>query len=143
MNKYWLLEPEVAGGIGPGSLLDARVHPPKVTKLEHEFEVWLGDDLLETFPCYIVTARLAEALTTGRMTGFALEDVQVVLSSQFRGLYPNRVVPEFRWLKISGTPGIHDFSMSPDHRLVVSDAALTVLKRFQLAHCEIEERGLA
>ena len=45
--KYFQLEPEVAGGFGPNSILDPKVRPPRVTKFNYEFDVWLGDPVLE------------------------------------------------------------------------------------------------
>ncbi len=60
--RYFYIEPEVSGELGEGTLMDTTVHPPKVEKLNYEFSSWLGDDLIESFPCYIVSERLAERL---------------------------------------------------------------------------------
>lgn len=77
MSDFWSLEPEVAGELGDESVLDTTVHPPRVFKLQYRFIGWLGDDLLETFPCYIVTESLASALLSARLTGFELDEVEL------------------------------------------------------------------
>src|SRR3954454_10828086 len=59
---YFALEPEVAGQLGDTTMLDTSVHPPVIQRLEYRFDGWLGDDLLESFPCFVVTERLANEL---------------------------------------------------------------------------------
>ena len=39
--KYYVLEPEVAGGLGENSIVDHSVVPFQVTRLHYEFEGWL------------------------------------------------------------------------------------------------------
>ena len=84
------------------------------------FDGWLGDDLLESFPCFILTERLANELER-KVTGFSLDDVTVSTSDQFEDLYPGRVLPAFCWLKVSGQPLIDDFYLGPDHVLYVRE----------------------
>lgn len=45
--KFYSLEPEVAGSLGPGTVMDTAVHPPRVHKLHYESDGWSGDDILE------------------------------------------------------------------------------------------------
>jgi hypothetical protein len=61
-GERWVLCPEVAAELGGNTVMDAFAHPPKVSRLHLRFMGWLGDDLLETFPCFLVTSRLAKAL---------------------------------------------------------------------------------
>jgi hypothetical protein len=133
---FTILEPEVAGGWGPRTVADRSVHPPRVERLHYEFAGWLGDDLLESFPCYVVTPSLAEALGAAQCTGFSLDDVLVTSTEEFRELYPGRKLPAFRWLKVHGVAGTDDFGHASDFRLVVSSRALAVLDEFQLQHAE-------
>jgi putative Mn2+ efflux pump MntP len=56
--KWYVVEPEVAGGFGPNSILDPSVRPPLVTRFNYEFDVWLGDPILEAIGCFIVTQSL-------------------------------------------------------------------------------------
>jgi len=136
--EYWILEPEVAGGLGEGTLMDRRTHPPTVSRLHYAFQSWLGDALLTTFPCYIVTERVRQALARRAATGCAFDEVQVTTEYPFDELHPGRRLPPFTWLKITGRAGVDDFGLSADHRLVVSSRALGCLREFQLAHCQIE-----
>lgn len=138
MTNFWSLEPEVAGALGDGTKIDTSIHPPRVRTLEYVFMGWLGDDLLEAFPCYIVSEILGDALVFARLTGFQLDGVEVVISEAFAEMYPARCIPNFRWLKVTGTVGIDDFGLSDDHRLVVSDAALRLLQQRTLSHCDVE-----
>ena len=66
---YFLLSPEVAGGLGPNTMMNRMVHPPEVSRLHYEMEGWLGDELLESFPCFIVTQRVADAIQDAHLTG--------------------------------------------------------------------------
>lgn len=137
MSEQFVLEPEVAGGWGPQTRADTSVHPPIVHVLHHEFEGWLGDDLLETFPCYLVTERLGESLHSAQLTGFNLGPVQVTASEAFSQLHPHTALPSLKWLQISGSVGRTDFAISPEHQLIVSARALGILRSHQLKHCEV------
>ena len=74
---FYYLEPEVAGGFGEDTVVSAASHPPVVTRLEYKFEGWLGDEILETFPCFIVTEAVASEITKLNLTGFSLDSVKV------------------------------------------------------------------
>ncbi|WP_231570837.1 hypothetical protein [Vibrio jasicida] len=65
MSQY-LIEPEVPGGFGKNTLGRFDVHPPIVEKLHLEFDGWQGDDLLEAFPCFLVSEHLATALVASK-----------------------------------------------------------------------------
>ena len=136
--KYFILQPEVAGGLGEHTVMDTTVHPPVVSRLHYEFGGWLGDDLLESFPCYIVTARLKEALVEAGVSGCTFDAVEVSKSDDFKELYPDRELPQFFWLKVHGRPGVNDCGSTPEAQLVVSELCLQTTKTFNLAHCDIE-----
>jgi hypothetical protein len=128
--KFFYFEPEVAGSIGPKSDLDNSVWPPRIGKLQYVFDGWLGDAILESFPCFIVTDVAAQSLLRDGLTGFELDDVEVSASEVFQELNPGLELPVFRWLKITGKPGVDDFGSSTDHRLVVSEKATQCLLPF-------------
>jgi hypothetical protein len=136
---YYALEPEVAGHLGDHTVVDRSVHPPLVHRLHYEFDGWLGDDLLESFPCFIVTKGLSEQLAKSELSGFRFDQVDVSKSDLFEEIHRVREMPEFAWLKIVGRAGADDFGLSPDHRLVVSQRALDVLKVVKLDNCDTEE----
>jgi hypothetical protein len=57
---YFVLDPEAAGGFGPATTGDLRARPPLLEKFNYEFDVWLGDPLLEAVSTFIVTDRFRE-----------------------------------------------------------------------------------
>jgi hypothetical protein len=137
--KFYILEPEVAGGFGKNTIIDNSVFPPIIHKLNYQLDGWLGDDLLESFPCYIVTEGIKEMLELIQPSGFIFSDVEITKSDQFRELYPNRKIPKFYWLKIHGKAGYDDFGISDENTLVVSEKVLELLKKFKIDNCDIEK----
>jgi hypothetical protein len=133
----WVVSPEVAGELGEHTEMDSSVHPPSVSRFHHRFEGWLGDELLEAFPCFLVSSDLASALEEARLAGFCLDTVEVSVSPEFLEL-SSTPLPEFRWLKITGEDRDADFRLTLDSRLEVSSRALEVLKKFRLDHALIE-----
>jgi hypothetical protein len=136
--QYFYVEPEVAGGFGPHTVLDPTVHPPAVEKLHYEFDGWLGDAIVESFPCFIITTVAANAIMAVGMTGLRTDDVEVSASDEFQDNYGNRALPPFVWLKVDGVAGVDDFGIAADRRLVVSENALRVLSQHGIQHARIE-----
>lgn len=135
---YYELAPEVAGQMGENTLLDSSVHPPEVSKLHYEFDGWLGDDLLETFPCYIVSAALRADIEASVPPQFyEFDQLEVTKSELFMELHPKKELPRFFWLRVKGRAGLDDFGMTESSRLVVSDSAMNVLSAHNLSHCEV------
>lgn len=135
MTQYYVVEPEVAGGWGKNTVCTRTPgKPPVVHKLHYQFDGWLGDELLESTPCYIVTERLANEIGRAQLSGLRLDEVEVTASDQFTGLYPNRQLPKFVWLKVEGKAGQDDFGIAPGLRLVVSERALQLLKGVGISH---------
>lgn len=138
MREYFLLHPEVAGELGPATLMDASSHPPAVSLLEYQFANWLGDDLVESYPCYIVTQRLADALTEGQFEGLSFHALSVSVHPEFEDFTRIDELPTFLWMKVAGSAGRDEFGLSDSGSLVVSQTALNILRAFTLDHCDIE-----
>ena len=136
--KFYYLEPEVAGELGEKSILDTSQHPPIVKKLHYIFSGWLGDDFLETFPCYIVTTQLSNEIKKENLTGVLFDTLEISKSIQFEEIYPDRKLPEFVWLKPIGKCCVDDFSIGNDNKIVVSERALNIIKKYSINNCEIE-----
>jgi hypothetical protein len=66
------LDPHVAGELGEATELDPSTHPPIVRALEYVLDAPDADDLIESFPVFLVSASLAGALENADLTGFAL-----------------------------------------------------------------------
>lgn len=130
MKPFYVIEPEVAGGWGAKTIFAKT--PEKnvvVQRLHFEFDGWLGDELLESTPCYIVTERLARDMRDARLTGVAFDKVEITKSPQFKSRHPGRYLPPFVWLKVNGTPGLDDVGIAPGRKFVVSGRALNVLQQ--------------
>ena len=136
--KYYFVEPEVAGELGEKTILDSSTHPPRVDKLHYKFSGWLGDAILESFPCVIVTKAASDVLKESGITGVQFAEVETSISAEFREMYPQRKLPSFKWLRITGTPGKDDFGIADDLRLVVSEKALDLLRPLGIEHALVE-----
>jgi len=138
--EYYKLYPEVAGGFGENAVLaDPHARPPLVTRFHYEFYGWSGDPLLTTVVCFIVVESLKKNILALEATGVTFGDVEVSTSEEFEELYPNVKLPKFVWLRVSGKAGKDDFGLSSDHRLVVSQRILDLLKDAGMSHCDISE----
>jgi hypothetical protein len=137
MYKY--LEPEVAGEIGTDTILDNSVHPPIVTFLHFHFTGWLGDDILETFPCFIMSERLKNSIEEKKIKGISFDFVKVTKSDDFVMTSINEHLPTFYWAKMNGSFGIDDFVIAKDFRLLVSDKAYEVICEFNITNALIED----
>jgi len=156
MAELFLLHPEVAGEWGDGTEVTNREElqsgaskVPAISKLEYAFDGWLGDELLESFPCFIVTDSLANDLAAAKLVGLEFGEVKVSKTDTFKELYPRKKLPVFKRLLPKGkvvlsgekvkTWSGKDLSLTESAELVVSAAALAVLKKHQLENCKIEE----
>lgn len=138
-RTYKVIEPAVAGELGIETELDTTAHPPIVEKLHFEFYGWPGDDLIESFPCFLVTELLKERIEKNRFTGIIFESAKITKSENFTLLYPSVQLPKFYWAKISATNLQGDFSIGSDFRLIVSESAFNVLIQFNLKNALIGE----
>ncbi len=140
-GKFYVLEPEVPAGLGERTVIaDRSVHPPIIAKLHLEFMGWMGDDLMECFPCFLITEKLAKALEKEFPDGYELDEVLVDISDEYDELHPATELPKIHWLKINGQAGIDDFGTCPkSQRLVISKKVLNLLKKHNFNHCDIED----
>lgn len=117
--------------------MDRTTHPPVVTELHLLLDDWLGDDLLEVYPCHIVTERLAEKLRASQLTGFSIDPMFVTRSEEFLSLPEPPSVPPLYWLRVYGTM-VDDFAVVANpHALSLSSRALSLIRVFTLNNAEI------
>ncbi|WP_336704356.1 hypothetical protein [Chryseobacterium indologenes] len=135
---YRLIEPEVAGGLGEKTEIDNTFFPPIVKYLHYEFEGWLGDDLVESFPCYIVTERLRKGIESKQLSGISFDQVLVSKSETFLELYPDRQLPNFFWAKINGESNRDDFFITEKNGLAISERAYSLLKGYNIDQADVE-----
>jgi len=139
MDRFFSLEPEVAGGWGDRTDADTSVHPPVVSHLHYEFHGWLGDELVESFPCYLVTEALGTTISRAGLSGCSLSRAEVTCSQDFTELQPDTKLPAFKWLRISGIAGQSDLGLSSEHLLVISEQALQVIGTHSISNCAVAE----
>ncbi|NIG55638.1 hypothetical protein [Chitinophaga sp. Cy-1792] len=134
------LTPEVPGGLGPNTIIDKPGHPPIIKHLHFQFADWLGDDLIESFPCFLVTESMYHRLLDNNISGItANKNVEFSFYDIFYDLNPDgKSVPEFIWINIS-SDGNDDFYIDKEKYLNVSQKALHVLKEGNLRYCKIAE----
>jgi hypothetical protein len=151
--KYFYLEPEAVGEIGERTIMDPSFHPPIVTKLHWVVDHWIGDVLVELFPCWIVTAAAMKQIKLAELTGMSIDDVEVTVSDQFHEFHPSRGLPKFVWMKVEGLPGRDDFGVPKGFkvtgsekpysgrrfRLAVSRRAIDLLRRLGISHATVED----
>jgi hypothetical protein len=139
-THFFALNPEVAGSLGDNTVMDYTKVPYRVVSLEYCFDDWLGDDLLESFPCYIVTDRLKTAIEGEGFTGCYFDDVTITRSELFKEIRGTMSLPIFHWLRVTGSAGSDDFGISEEApRLIVSGRALACLKKHSMVHCQIHD----
>jgi hypothetical protein len=137
--NYFEIEPEVAGSWGENTDADVSVHPPRVRNLHYKFDGWLGDSILESFPCFIVTSVAAAELEINNLKGFRLAPVEISTSETYREIYGDKKLPPFKWLQVDGEAGTQDFGLHDNNILVVSCLALEILQKIGIKNCEIKE----
>lgn len=137
--NYHILDPEVAGTLGPRTKMDTTIHPPVVRTLHFEVDAWLGDDIVQSFPCYLVSLGLKAKLEKLKPTGVVFASAEVTASDNFEELKHGRNLPNLSWMKIKGVPGIDDLGLTTGARLVVSDRVLREMKLLNFDHCEVKK----
>lgn len=154
----YLLEPEVSGGHGEKTIygeqkdIQQKGISGKVLFLHYEFDGWLGDEILESTPCFIITENLEQDLSKVFQLDYLIEDCIISTSEEFRELYYNKELPKFSRFKPVGTVLVenenykdwsgHHFCLSQKGELVVTEEALSVLKQHSLNYCEITDLTL-
>ena len=134
---FFYIEPEVAGGIGPKSETYREGGKLVVTRLNYEFDGWLGDAVLESTPCFVASDDARQMIEKAALSGVAFGVVEITRSGIFDDLYGARELPQFHWMIIDGQPNADDFGLAKDLRLVVSERALNVLKCAGVDHAEV------
>lgn len=122
MTDYVLIESVVLGGFGElTEMIDPRTRPPSIARLHYELAEWTGDELFESVSTYVVTARLADFLSSRGYEGLTFDDVLVTLSPEAE-LSPlaDMALPPFRWMKVSGAAAEGDIGLGRAGDLVVA-----------------------
>lgn len=117
--------------------MDTSTHPPVVTDVEYLLDAPVEADLIESFPVFLISVALAEALTSAGLSGFELEDARVLPSLEYREAFDEAPHKEYRRLCPSDGEAA-DSWLDKQFRLCVSDRMMDVLERFDLSGCDSE-----
>ena len=66
------LEPQVAGELGIDTVLDTSTHPPKVKRLDFVLDQPENDELITSFPVFLISEGLGSRLKKAHLDGFKL-----------------------------------------------------------------------
>ncbi|WP_338778766.1 hypothetical protein [Metabacillus sp. FJAT-52054] len=153
MVELYFLEPEVSGNHGEQTVYGSAENVKregisgKIQFLHYEFQGWLGDDLAEATPAFIISSRLEEALRNSHLKDCKIEPCLITASDEFKERQPDIAIPAFyRWIPL-GTIDVegqtyknwsgHHFCLSAKGELVVTKTALDLLKKFSMDHCDV------
>lgn len=136
---HYILEPEVSGGLGSNTKIDTKTYPPIVYHLHFIFSGWLGDELIECFPVYLVAKKLKNALEKSKLSGFEIISCEIEVSDEVKELQPNLMLPPFFWLKIleNEKKDKHDFFIDESLKLCVTVNAIELLNNFNISNCDV------
>jgi hypothetical protein len=129
---YKVIQPEVIVGLGAKTVFAEATPPFKaVVKLHIELEDWLGDDLMECHPCYIITEHLKDKLSQSDITGYTIETMLLTKNEYFANNYRiEKKLPAFYWLKVTGMPAKgDDMYIGEGKTLFVSDKLIDFLRK--------------
>jgi hypothetical protein len=138
--KFYKIHPEVPGGLGANTIYNKDVAPWELTHPHLIFDGWLGGDILKISNCYLITEDLKKSREFSGLSGIlSYEPIDIELSQTFNNLYPNKKLPKIYRIIINGVKGIDDFWMLDYYKLVISEKALNILKKYNISDMEIEE----
>lgn len=132
----YVLEPLVAGQLGDGTLLDASTHPPVVSRVQYVLDAPTGEDMIESFPVFLVSEALGSALRAAGFDGFSLDDVETVPSGEYTAVHGQGPHKEYRWLRVEASKSA-DCWLDENYRLCVSDRMYAVISRYEIGRCGV------
>lgn len=126
MKKYFEVDPEVPGYPSEKSETAGDGYPLHYKSLHFVFQGWMGDQIVTSWPIYLVTSSLAEAFKAENLSGFEIDSVKVEKDPRFVESEPDIILPPFVWFKVNGVCGESDFFLD-EGALVISEDALRIV----------------
>jgi len=133
------LDPQVAGELGEGTLLDSSTHPPIVSRVDYVLDLPQADEFIQSFPVFLVSDGLGARLQAGGLTGFTLAEASVRPSENYLALYGEAPHRQYLWMNVTGSPGQADTWLDASFQVCVSDRMLAILEASELSDCLVEE----
>ena len=136
--KFYTIDPDVPGRTHGETIRAFRSghHPENVRYI---FECWPEADVVQTFPIFLVSEKLALALRSAKLTGFELKACESSKGDQFHIASPGYgELPKYFWLDVNGKSEQDDFGISNDLMLRISERVYDLLQNFCVEGAEID-----
>lgn len=142
--NYYVIEPEVAGEIGDNTVYEnnkasiGNNEIPQICHLHFVFSGWMGDEILESTPCFLVSEKMKSKIIKNKLSGCVFQEIEMSYSDEFIELYPNRKIPNFYRLIPVNTlyveknryhiqKDMSDFMISQKYYLILSEKAKDII----------------
>lgn len=132
------LDPQVAGELGDGTVLDSSTHPPMVSQVDYVLDQPDADDFIQSFPVFLVAVELGSRLEQAGLTGFNLLDLAVRPSDNYLAVYGDVPHPQYLWMQVTGAPEQADCWLDTSFQICVSDRMMTIIEAAALSDCLVE-----
>jgi hypothetical protein len=133
------LDPQVAGELGAGTVLDSSTHPPAVSHVDLTLDYPDADELIQSFPVFLVSESLGSRLQAADLTGFSLTGASVRPSENYLAVYGAAPHPHYLWMQVTGVAGTADCWLGDSLQVCVSDRMMEILEAVALSDCSVEE----
>jgi hypothetical protein len=133
----YVIEPLVAGELGDGTDLDPSTHPPRVSSVEYVLDAPVEEDLIESFPVFLVSEELERRIQEAGLRGISLEDARVVPSPEYIEIYGDAPHKQYRWMKLDQAED-PDAWLGEDLRLNVTDRMMEMLQSLNISNADVE-----
>ena len=97
-----------------------------------------ADDLIQSFPVYLVTEDMAARLLGAGLSGFEIDEVEVRPSPEYTAAYGRAPHAKYKWLRLDGAESA-DCWLDETYLLCVSQRMMEVLEAGRLSGCDIVE----
>src|SRR3954466_10036505 len=97
----YVLQPLVGGELGQDVEFDTSTHPPGIDRVQFVLDYPTSEDLMESFPAYIVSEALAERLVAAGLRGVTLAEADVLPGENYVELYGDVPHKRYRWLQVA------------------------------------------
>jgi hypothetical protein len=157
IRALYHVEPSVDGGFGERTQLvkgdgnfGDELSRTDVSVLAHQFQGWSGDEIVTSFPCYLITQRLLDDLLRTGLTGISHESAIIAVSDEPFTSLTAIEEQRFVWLKPTGKIDHipkslkqsqdpikwagHDFSLTPNAQLVLTERAINAIGYARIRH---------
>lgn len=139
MTLPYRLDPQVAGELGDETVLDSSTHPPLVSQVDYVLDQPDADDLIQSFPIFLISTGLGSRLQDAGLTGFALAGALVRPSENYLAIYGAVPHPQYMWFQVIRADIEADCWLDESLQLCVSDRMMRHLEAADLSDCLIEE----